>query len=45
MTGLKAELKSSRRVVIERVQPEVDGGRFPVKRIVGDLVRVEADIF
>ncbi len=34
-----------KRVVISRVYPEIDGGRFPVKRIVGDRVRVEADIF
>jgi starch synthase (maltosyl-transferring) len=34
-----------RRVVIERVEPEIDGGRFPIKRIVGDKVRVRADIF
>src|SRR5579875_882117 len=34
-----------RRVVIESVTPEVDGGRFPAKRVVGDLVRVEADVF
>jgi starch synthase (maltosyl-transferring) len=34
-----------RRVVIERVTPAVDGGRFAVKRIVGDRVAVEADIF
>jgi starch synthase (maltosyl-transferring) len=34
-----------RRVVIENVQPEVDGGRFAVKRTVGDAVRVEADVF
>jgi starch synthase (maltosyl-transferring) len=34
-----------RRVVIERVSPEVDGGRFPAKRTVGDTVEVEADIF
>ena len=34
-----------RRVIIENVQPEVDGGRFAVKRTVGDSVRVEADIF
>jgi starch synthase (maltosyl-transferring) len=27
------------------VQPEVDGGRFAVKRTVGDRVRVEADVF
>lgn len=33
------------RVVIERVAPELDGGRFPVKRIVGDVLTVEADIF
>jgi starch synthase (maltosyl-transferring) len=35
----------SRRVVIESVQPQVDGGRFPIKRVVGDRVRVTADIF
>ena len=33
------------RVVIERVTPELDGGQHPVKRVVGDLVTVEADIF
>jgi len=33
------------RVVIEGVKPEVDGGRFPIKRIVGEQVVVEADIF
>jgi len=33
------------RVVIERVSPEVDDGRFPVKRIAGDWVTVTADIF
>ncbi|MPZ49574.1 MAG: DUF3416 domain-containing protein [Dehalococcoidia bacterium] len=42
---MKGELKSRRRLVIEKVQPEVDGGRFAVKRVSGDLVRVEADIF
>ena len=36
---------SRRRVVIESVKPEVDGGRFPIKRIVGDNIVVEADIF
>ncbi|MGH7546007.1 MAG: maltotransferase domain-containing protein, partial [Gemmatimonadota bacterium] len=34
-----------RRVVIEGVAPEVDAGRFPVKRIAGERVVVEADIF
>src|SRR5690606_9787319 len=33
------------RVAIEKVSPELDGGRFPVKRIVGDVLTVEADIF
>ena len=34
-----------KRVVIESLEPEIDAGRFPVKRIVGDTVRVEADVF
>ncbi|MGH9053115.1 MAG: maltotransferase domain-containing protein, partial [Acidimicrobiia bacterium] len=33
------------RVVIERVWPELDCGRFPIKRTVGETVVVEADIF
>ena len=33
------------RVVVEAVAPEVDGGRFPVKRVVGDVVVVGADVF
>src|SRR5688500_15391484 len=32
------------RVVIEHVRPEVDGGRFPIKRTVGETVRVEANV-
>ena len=32
------------RTVIERVSPELDGGRFPIKAIPGDVIRVEADI-
>jgi len=31
------------RVVIEHVTPAVDGGRFPVKRVLGDSVDVQAD--
>jgi len=34
-----------RRVIIDRVSPEIDGGQYPVKRIPGETVRVEADIF
>ncbi|HEY4762206.1 MAG TPA: maltotransferase domain-containing protein [Candidatus Sulfotelmatobacter sp.] len=33
------------RVVIERVSPEIDCGRFPIKRVVGEKVVVEADVF
>jgi starch synthase (maltosyl-transferring) len=31
--------------VIENLQPLIDGGRYPVKRIVGEDLIVEADIF
>src|SRR4051794_20980769 len=41
-TGDPAE---RRRIVIENVSPEVDCGRFLVKRIVGDRMRVEADAY
>src|SRR5437660_4164108 len=34
-----------RRVVIEAVSPEVDAGRFPAKRAIGETVTVEADVF
>ena len=33
------------RLAIENVTPELDAGRFAVKRVVGDTVRVGADIF
>ncbi len=33
------------RVVISGVAPEIEGGRFPIKRTVGEQVVVEADIF
>jgi starch synthase (maltosyl-transferring) len=34
-----------RRVIIEEVQPQVDAGRYPAKRILGDTVTVTAAIF
>src|SRR5450755_3028566 len=34
-----------KRVIVEGIAPEIDGGRFPAKRTVGDQVRVEADVF
>lgn len=34
-----------KRAVIEKITPSVDNGRFPIKRIIGEDVTVEADIF
>jgi starch synthase (maltosyl-transferring) len=34
-----------RRVVVEGVTPAIDCGRFAIKRITGDTVSVEADVF
>ncbi len=50
-TGSKTDARTSlqtlaeARVAIEAVSPEIDGGRFPIKRVAGDTVSVEADIF
>ena len=38
-------LEGRRRVVIDGVLPAVDGGRYPVKRVVGDTLVVQADVF
>ena len=32
-------------VVIARITPSVDGGLYPAKRIAGERIRIEADIF
>src|SRR5947209_3281266 len=32
-------------IVIEGVSPELDGGRHRVKRVAGDKLRIEADVF
>lgn len=37
--------ESQQRVIIEGVSPEIDHGRFPIKRIIGEQVLVEADVF
>jgi starch synthase (maltosyl-transferring) len=34
-----------KRVIIENVSPEIDCGRFPAQRAVGESVKVQADIF
>ncbi len=41
----KPHADGRKRVAIESVSPEIDGGRFPATRSVGEKVAVEADIF
>ena len=40
-----ATIEGRRRVVIENVDPEINDGRFPIKRSVGERVVVMADVF
>ena len=42
---LHAPAQGKVRAVIESVSPQVDGGRFPIKRVLGESVRVQADVF
>jgi len=39
------KLDGRQRVIIEKVQPEIDAGRFATKRVIGQTVAVEADAF
>ena len=40
-----SQIKGQSRVIIENVQPQVDGGNYPAKFTVGEFVNVSADIF
>ena len=40
-----AKLAAAPRIVIDNVAPSVDGGRFAAKRVVGEAVVIEADVF
>jgi starch synthase (maltosyl-transferring) len=40
-----AKFDGRRRAVIARIRPEIDAGRFPIKRTLGDVIDVEAEIF
>jgi starch synthase (maltosyl-transferring) len=42
---VQSEFDGRRRVIIEGISPAVDDGAFAAKRVVGDTVAVEADIF
>jgi starch synthase (maltosyl-transferring) len=40
-----AEFNGRSRAVIARLRPAIDAGRFPIKRTVGDVIDVAAEIF
>ena len=43
--GDSARVRAPSRAIIEGVSPEIDGGRFPIKRTIGEDVVVTADVF
>ncbi len=45
MSLARTSFEGRSRIIIEKVWPEIDCGRFPIRRIVGETVRVEADVF
>lgn len=45
VTSTASEPPAGGRVIIENVWPEIEGGRHPVKRTVGDILEVWADVF
>ena len=38
-------IASAAQVVIENATPKLDGGRYPIKRVIGNVIEVSADIF
>jgi len=45
VTTKKNDLERLPTVVIENVEPCLDGGRYPIKRVIGQVLNVSADIF
>ena len=41
----RARVKAPSRVIIESVEPQIDGGAFPIKRVQGEEVDVSANVF
>jgi len=41
----KSTLERLSTVVIENIEPSLDGGRYPIKRVVGQELKVSGDIF
>ena len=44
-SGHAASPRDNQRVIVENLKPSVDDGRFAIKRCVGDVVTVHADVF
>ena len=44
-SALNDKISSMNRVVIEGVSPEIDDGQVPIKRVVGEKVKVKAYVF
>ncbi len=42
---MNLSLLNAPQLVIENVTPKLDGGRYPIKRVIGSVVEVSADIF
>ncbi len=45
MSTKKSTLERLSTVVIENIEPCIDGGRYPIKRVVGQELKVSADVF
>ena len=45
MNKIPLPIQGQQRVIIEHVTPQLEGGRFAIKAFMGDLIKVEADIF
>jgi len=43
--AVRPRVAGRNRVAIENVAPQIDGGRFPIRRVVGEMLTVEADVF
>lgn len=43
-SGAELPADGQSRTVIERITPELDGGRFPIKAVPGEIIAVEADV-
>jgi starch synthase (maltosyl-transferring) len=41
----KSNLERLPTVIIENIEPSIDGGRYPIKRVVGQELKVTADVF